>query len=149
MQNMSVGRRGESAFQYRTGTTGDVIEVAVRHENGGPNWFHGGSSPRGVYLAVSPVKLEDGLQSFALGEGWKALILPLARRSDKQTARVAEVVDALAPEIARRYGEARAEQIASGVHYLSVRFPFLREVQNEIRVKLGLEPVKPVEVAGA
>lgn len=81
-------------FRYRTGTEGDVISIEVSYDLGGSNMFSGTRSARGIYISVRPVTLKDGMVSFVLGAGIKALVAPLNRANPKKLLAVAEKLDA-------------------------------------------------------
>jgi hypothetical protein len=62
----------------------------VDYSLGGINYLSGNSSPRGVYVYVTPVELKSygpglpQMESCILFEGLKHLLMPLNRKSDKK-----------------------------------------------------------------
>lgn len=71
-------------------------------EDGGANWFHGGTSARGYFVRVRPERMKDGMRSFTLGEGCKGLIEPAKRFSDKRLAQVVASPELIAKLVADR-----------------------------------------------
>jgi hypothetical protein len=71
------------------------IEVSVSYSLGGMNYFSGRQEPRGYYLHVSPIKIEqhEGYtsRSFTAFSGGKWLILEAKRKSPKQLAQAVEL----------------------------------------------------------
>jgi hypothetical protein len=96
-------------FVYRTGEEGPVTKVEVYYTKGGPNYFSGGQTARGIFISVRATKLEKSpsgytVESFEIfGKGGKFLVKELARKSDKELARVAETLDEFAPAIATAF----------------------------------------------
>lgn len=68
-----------------------VIVGRVVYLMGGTNWMTGQQFPRGYFLSVGPETRGDGFVSTILGSGYKALIKPAARFSQKE-------LDALEPD---------------------------------------------------
>lgn len=58
---------------------GRVLRVTKTYQQGGYNYFHGGHSARGYYVSVTPMKIENGMQSYVLGSGIKKCLLEADR----------------------------------------------------------------------
>lgn len=46
---------------------GRYLEVSVGYNEGGPNYFSGGTTPRGYYLRATPITREGTFTKFSLG----------------------------------------------------------------------------------
>jgi hypothetical protein len=79
----------EGKLEHRTITH---IQVSVGYHKGGRNWFNGQEQTSGVFVNVTPVKVEDGFVIAGLGNGVKFNMLPLARNSKKKVAEVSDKV---------------------------------------------------------
>jgi hypothetical protein len=78
------------------------LVVELYYAKGGPNYFSGGTDPRGYWISVIPTTVTpDGVRSFALTAGVRALIEPAARFSPKRFADVQVAPDLLAGMKAR------------------------------------------------
>jgi hypothetical protein len=69
---------------------GNHLEVSVFYDKGGKSYFTGQVSPRGYYLSVRPVTLNNGMVRFSMFSGCKKLILESNRFSEKQFANAIE-----------------------------------------------------------
>ncbi len=90
-------------YRYRTAEEGKAVEVEVSYSKGGTNYFSGGTSPRGIYVRITPVTLEHGCVSFKLFSGTGMCLVHLLRKSDKQLLAVAERLDAVVPDAATMF----------------------------------------------
>jgi hypothetical protein len=70
------------------------IEVSVFYQKGGVNYASGNREPGGIYCAVRPVKIADGMVSFILFSGTKRLLETAERLNRKRLAAVGERVEA-------------------------------------------------------
>jgi hypothetical protein len=73
------------------------LKVSVSYSKGGPNYFSGGTTPRGFYVNVSPIYTEPTsgaytMEGTILGSGSRMLLEPAARFSDKVLTRLAATV---------------------------------------------------------
>jgi hypothetical protein len=104
-----------ASFVYRDAKVGESIKVEVDHEQGGTSMWSGSKRERGVTVTVSVTTLEQNefegrtymTECFTIGGGDKPgyyiTALPLPRRSDKKTERVAKAVDEIAPQVAAAF----------------------------------------------
>ena len=89
--------------RFETTTTNKYIEVAMRYDKGGMNYFSGQNQPRGYYIGVTPVEIADGFKSMMACSGYCTCVLPVQRASlrgelaadDLVRAREAEMVAAV------------------------------------------------------
>lgn len=65
------------------GSTKDFIKVSTGYEKGGTSVWNGNNYRRGYYVYVTPVQRENGLESFALFDGYKQLLKEVGRRGKK------------------------------------------------------------------
>lgn len=115
---MAKRERVLSRGPFEIGEPNEVLTVEVAYEDGGANWFHGGTSARGYFVRVRPEKIEAGSRSFTLGEGCKALIEPAKRFSEKRMAEVAPSSEIIAKLIAKVTAD-RVERNARMAHRLA------------------------------
>jgi hypothetical protein len=59
------------------------LKVEVYYDKGGANYFTGGVESRGIKLSVSPVKKENGWESYTAFSGFKKHLKDMARFSQK------------------------------------------------------------------
>jgi hypothetical protein len=59
----------KDGYRYRTGEVGEVVEVEVT--------YYKDMRKRGVYVAVRPITLKDGMMSYVLTSGTTKLALEL------------------------------------------------------------------------
>lgn len=78
-------------FQEYGETRERFIVGRIVYLMGGTNWMTGQQFPRGYFVSVGPETRGAGVVSFILGSGYKALIKPAARFSQKE-------LDALEPD---------------------------------------------------
>ena len=67
------------------------LEVSVYYTKGGSNYFSGGVTPRGYYIMVTPVTLNERSVSFTAFTGYSRLLFETQRYTDKQFARALEM----------------------------------------------------------
>lgn len=84
------------------------IKIEVRYEKGGLNYFTYKEEPRGVYVSISPVTLEDRpggyqMESYTAFSGTKFCVKELKRKSDKAVQEVAAKLEPKAEQIARAW----------------------------------------------
>jgi len=85
------------------------LEVSVYYTKGGANYFIGGTTPRGFYLSVRPVKKGNGMVSFEMFSGRKKLLFETNRYTDKQFSRALSMAAVFEDElIADVVAEAKA-----------------------------------------
>ena len=60
------------------------LEVVVRYDLGGANYYSGGTSPRGYYLSVRPITVSGNMVSYNLFSGRRKFLLEATRFSQKQ-----------------------------------------------------------------
>ena len=82
-----------------------VIDLELYYSKGGGNAWSGSNEPRGLWVSVIPKELGDGFESFQLtgGKGRRFHVLTLKRKNDKELARVAEMLDMIAPAVVFRF----------------------------------------------
>lgn len=94
---------------------GERLTIEVAYEKGGMNFLTGTSGGRGYYLRVRPETVKDGMRSFTLFEGIKALVEPAARFSEKKLATVTPdpaLVDKLVAKVLADRAERNAREAA-------------------------------------
>jgi hypothetical protein len=111
MKNFKTQNGG---YRYHDRDLGELIEVAVRYDLGGPSMFSGREQKRGVYVHITPknveetevpglryekIKLFGSLQS----SGAKLLVKPLARRNDRAVLLVVEILDPIVANICETF----------------------------------------------
>ena len=78
----------------------EYIDVEIGYELGGSNYFTGGSTPRGYYLSVQPVKeLQPGMTSFIAFTGTKTILERAERFSAKRLEELAQEETVPGPSI--------------------------------------------------
>ena len=91
------------------------IKVSVGYELGGHNWYSGGTSRRGTYLYITPVRHYDlngtPIESTILGNGNKVLLKEQGRRNTKKEGLAWSLIEPKAEEIARMWEEGRYDGI--------------------------------------
>ena len=97
--------RGPRGFRFDTAPEGTIARLQVYYSKGGHNMFTFKEEPRGIYVSLSPMKVEvkDNnirIESFTVLSGTKFFALELKRASPKKLAAVASALDADAPAIA-------------------------------------------------
>lgn len=96
VQLTNLKPKGKDTFIYRTGDTGDVIEVEVEYSSGaGHN--------RGIWVRVQPVTLSDGCKSFMLFSGFSVMVEPLERSKPSALAAAAAKLDPQAIQLAQLF----------------------------------------------
>lgn len=103
---------GERYFQYRTAESGNAVQVEIRFANAGVNYGTRKNEGKGVYVHITPVEVKDGMVSMMLmgdykTSGFKVFVLPMERRNAKKVETVAEMFDAIVPEIAQLFTEGK------------------------------------------
>jgi hypothetical protein len=85
--------------------TEDVTHICVEvdYQKGGRNYLTGGCSPRGIFVCVRPVAIEDGVERWVLFDGAKDLLEETSRMSAKKVAAWSEQVG---QQIAAKSGKA-------------------------------------------
>ena len=78
------------------GTQNEFLKVRIYYELGGRNYWSGGIDPRGYYLSVQKVTLEQGngytSESFMVGSGGvRSLLLEVKRQGDKAKRQALEL----------------------------------------------------------
>ena len=84
MQNLV--QRGSTAFRYRSGTEGHIIEIEV--------FYTKGTTRRGICVAIRPIELKDHCVTFLIFSGATVFVEPLLRSTPKKLAAAAEFFDA-------------------------------------------------------
>lgn len=84
------------------------IKIEVYYEKGGYNYFTYKTEPRGVYVSVSPVTLEDRpggyqMESYTAFSGAKFCVKELKRKSDKALQEVVAKLEPKVEQIARAW----------------------------------------------
>lgn len=107
-------KREKQVAEFKTSTK-QVIEVTVRYELGGMNYFQGVSTPRGYYLGAAPVTKTETMREFKTFSGYKDLLLGADRYSEKVLAalqptqdQIQTIVNAVAVKNKLTVGEAVA-----------------------------------------
>lgn len=62
---------------------GTHINLSVYYDLGGVNYFSGDTNERGIYVGVKVIKVENGVHSFILTNGYRKLLKPLNRFAKK------------------------------------------------------------------
>ncbi|MGD0904954.1 MAG: hypothetical protein ABR924_18780 [Terracidiphilus sp.] len=114
MQYLAPHSRKPGTFMYSTGDEGLVIEFEIEYRLGGWGGFDWQNRPRGIYIDVTPAKLEkrDGYTSRIwtvsvggsdkISGGW-IFLEPLARLSRKKILQAAQFFDEFAPVVANMW----------------------------------------------
>jgi hypothetical protein len=76
---------------------GKIIEVCVRYQLGGMNYFTGAVEQRGYFIGVTPFTHEGNMKSFSMFSGNKSLLMAANRFSQ----RILEKLDAPESEVER------------------------------------------------
>lgn len=105
---------------FRPQEEGSTVEIEIYYTLGGMNYLSGNSNPRGVGVSIRPVKLERSergsiSRSYVLlgskqESGVRLHVLDLARKSERQLTRVAEMIDLDAPAVASLWMEGAADK---------------------------------------
>lgn len=105
---------------FRPQEEGSTVEIEIYYTLGGMNYLSGRASPRGVGVSIRPVKLERSergsiSRSYVLlgsqqESGVRLHVLDLARKSERQLARVAEMIDLDAPAVASLWQEGATDK---------------------------------------
>ena len=107
-------KRSFDVHRFWTTEENKCLEVSVAYCEGGANLFNGGTSDRGYYLHVTPIKVEmfEGreIKSFMLFHGCKSKIEDAKRFSDKRLSALIEQ--------ARQDCENRADKIMRLVNFV-------------------------------
>ena len=98
------------------------IEISVDYSKGGFNYWTDVQEPRGVYLHVGPVSIQDNgnytVKGFVSFSGDKYCILELKRASKKQLERAEKAVWTYVDELAeqfQKYGQGSLGNIVSQI----------------------------------
>ena len=78
------------------------LEINVKYNIGGMNYFSGGVTPRGYYVSVTPVTKRNGSISTVVFSGYSQLIMKANRFSEKQLNIAIEQSKALLPAMIER-----------------------------------------------
>ena len=100
---------------FRPLEEGSMVEIEVLYTSSGTNFLSGSASPRGIYVSIRPVTIERS-QSGSISRSYVILgsrresgvrvhALDLARKSEWQLNRVANLIDSYAPTLARLWME--------------------------------------------
>lgn len=97
------GKRSFNVHRFLTTEPNKYIKVSVSYNEGGANYFSGGSPARGFYMHFTPVEAEafEGhtIERMQLFHGRKALIEETKRYNEK---RILALVDQIRGECERR-----------------------------------------------
>jgi hypothetical protein len=97
----------------------EMLTIEVAYEEGGTSIFSGDTSARGYFVRVRPERVENGLRSFTIFEGAKALVAPAKRFSDKALAAATpspELVDKLVAKVVAERAARDARDAARRAH---------------------------------
>lgn len=94
------------------------IKIEVRYELGGFNYFTYKTEPRGIYISVSPVTLEDRpggyqMETYTAFSGRKFCVRELKRKSEKALQEIIAKVEPKAEAIARAFEGWGAEGVSN------------------------------------
>ena len=100
---------------FRPLEEGSMVEIEVLYTLGGTNFLSCSATPRGIYVSIRPVTIERS-QSGSISHsyvmvgsrresGVRVHALDLARKSERQLNRVANLIDSYAPTLARLWME--------------------------------------------
>lgn len=94
----------------------DELKISVDYQKGGVSYFSGNYSESGVYVYITPVHRSGGIISCTmLGQqhecGYKILMKPLNRKSQKQIDLMAEKVVPYAQQIADLYSDYKHNEV--------------------------------------
>ena len=81
----------------------NFLEVEVYYTLGGANYFSGGQTQRGIWLAIKPVKVSDGMVKFTMFDGYRDL-LEAANKLNRK--RVDALFDQVRSDIDAKTGKA-------------------------------------------
>ena len=83
------------------------IKIEVRYLKGGLNYFTYKEEPRGVYVIVTPVEVEDRggfqMESFTAFSGTKTCVKQLKRKSEKAEQEVWAKIEPMCERIAKGF----------------------------------------------
>jgi len=82
-------RRREAILEKHKLSNGQTLEISLKYDTGGMNYFSSGMTQRGIYLNVTPISesfTENGctIRSYTAYTGIRTLLKPLKRYSLKQ-----------------------------------------------------------------
>ena len=119
MQNLEPHPRRPGTFIFATAEEGDlVIEFEIQYDLGGVSMFSdfGNSRPRGIYVDISPVKIErkeyegqvytSRVMTISIGQSSRGALIfveQLPRLNAKKILRAAEFFDEIAPIVANMW----------------------------------------------
>ena len=85
-----------------TGKGINKVDVEIRYELGGMNWWTGRPSPRGYYFSYQPYELGEHFRTYTVGRnghnGVKMCVLPCERQSKKRFEKAAAMMQQLVDE---------------------------------------------------
>ena len=91
----------------------NTVEISVRYEAGGMNYFNYQQSERGYYVSISTVKIERqngyATRSFTLFSGYKAFMEGARRFSQQKLERLALQTNVNTPMVRRMLDKILAE----------------------------------------
>lgn len=107
---------GKDSFRYRTGDTGDVIEVEINYNNGSASRRH-----RGLWARVTPITLSEGCISYTLMSGFAVMVEALERARPSALIAKAERLDPQAKAIAETFAidQAKAKEMVREIFGLA------------------------------
>lgn len=101
----------------------DNLRINIDYQKGGINYFTGNYCDSGVYVYFTPCIVGNGFISTTISgnthiDGYKILLKPIGRKSQKQIEIMAGKILPHAQEIARMYSEAKHSEIYDYVKML-------------------------------
>ena len=95
----NLQRRPDGSWRWRSGDSGDIVEVEVAYDLGGSNFFTGSTMRRGVYVNVTPKRIEAGMVRTTAFTGGRFFIVPLDRKNARTIDAVAAKLDSAIPMV--------------------------------------------------
>jgi hypothetical protein len=118
MQNLQQYR---DKYRWNSGTSGEIVRAEVYYALGGTNAWANKQEPRGIWLSIMPLKIEDSgtpgirFESFTVfgSKGRRIFLLELKRANPAKLAAIAEKLDADIPALAAQLMETGAIDLES------------------------------------
>jgi hypothetical protein len=139
--NLRTSARSKDRLFYYRNPIGQTIKIEVYYTKGGTSIFTSRQISRGVFVSITPVKVElseSGFssESFLVFSGGKALLCELKRFSLNTLLEVGAKIDAILPKVAANLShEATNNDFAASAKYIRDCF------QNPALIET--EPPKP------
>lgn len=105
MELTNLKMKPDGDYRYRSGDSGQIVEINVRYSLGGTNFLSGNQQRRGVTVSVSPCEVGEygftyQLMGSARKSGLRFFVEQLARKNQKRTDAAAAALDTILPKVA-------------------------------------------------